>query len=179
MHTFLPSLPNCLQVNLFFLCPEFGVHKDVTKLVVSMCIAGAAMGVFTKLPWPMWLGAPVTLIDPLAKVLPEFFSYSTAGTPESCMYESMCGPQVRQGKARQLVGCVREGGSGGWWWLGCGREGGFELVVVWAALRGAGLPDAVHSPCVRACVAYLPSSQQATLDLCHVILSTARTHQHC
>lgn len=52
------------------------------------------MGVFTKLPWPVWLGAPVGLLDPLAKALPEFFSYRTAGTPESCMSESMCGPQV-------------------------------------------------------------------------------------
>jgi hypothetical protein len=82
-------------VNWYFLCPEFGVHKDVTKLITTMCIIGASMGFFTKLPWPVWLGADVGVLDGLAKILPDLYSYSTAGTPESCMFESMCGPKVR------------------------------------------------------------------------------------
>lgn len=81
-------------VNWFFLSPEFGVHPDVTKLVLTMCVVGASMGVFLKLPWPVWLGAPVGLLDGVARVLPDFHSYSLAGTPESCMFESMCGPKV-------------------------------------------------------------------------------------
>jgi hypothetical protein len=84
-----------LQVNWYFLCPEFGVHKDVTKLVTAMCIIGGSMGMLTKLPWPVWLGADVAMLDGLAKVLPDFYSFSTAGTPETCMFESMCGPKVR------------------------------------------------------------------------------------
>lgn len=89
--------PVCpLQVNLFFLSPEFGVHRDVTKLVVAMCSSVGALAVVAKLPWPVWMGAPVGMLDGLARVLPEFFSYSTAGTPGACMYETMCAPQVRQ-----------------------------------------------------------------------------------
>ena len=37
----------------------------------------------------------VGVLDGLSKGLPDFFSLSTAGTPESCMYETMCGPKVR------------------------------------------------------------------------------------
>lgn len=70
------------------------MHPDVTKLVVTMCVTVGAMGILTKLPWPVWLGAPVGMLDGLAKALPDFFSYSTAGTPASCMYESMCAAQV-------------------------------------------------------------------------------------
>jgi hypothetical protein len=85
-----------LQVNLFFLSTDFGVHPDVTKLVLTICISVGAMGVVTKLPWPVWLGAPVGMLDGLAKVLPDFYSYETAGTPAACMYETMCAPQVSQ-----------------------------------------------------------------------------------
>lgn len=87
-------LRSTMQVNRFFLCPEFGVHPDVTKLVVRMCVLGGAMGFLVKLPWPVWLGASEGLLDGLAKAVPEFYSFSTAGTPDSCMYESMCGPKV-------------------------------------------------------------------------------------
>lgn len=85
-------------VNWYFLAPEFGVHRDVTKLICTMCVIGGCMGCFLKTPWPVWLGAPVTMLDGLAKTLPDFFSFSTAGTPESCMYESMCGPKVGPGR---------------------------------------------------------------------------------
>lgn len=87
------SFQNTL-VNWFFLSPEFGVHPDVTKLICTMCVIGGSMGVFLKLPWPVWLGAPVGLLDGVARALPDFHSYSTAGTPESCMFENMCGPKV-------------------------------------------------------------------------------------
>jgi len=85
------------QVNWFFLSPEFGVHKDVTRLVTTMCTLVGASVLVTKTPLLVWLGAPVTLLDGLAKAIPDFYSYSTAGTPEACMHESMCGPQVREG----------------------------------------------------------------------------------
>lgn len=45
---------------------------------------------------PVWLGASPYLLDPLAKALPEFYSLTTAGTPNTCQYEAMCGPQVRR-----------------------------------------------------------------------------------
>ncbi|WIA42296.1 hypothetical protein OEZ86_008310 [Tetradesmus obliquus] len=83
-----------ISVNAFFLSPEFGVHPDVFKLVTWMAVAGGSMGLITKLPWPVWLGASPTLLDPISKILPDIHSLTKAGTPESCMFENMCAPQV-------------------------------------------------------------------------------------
>ncbi|WIA21843.1 hypothetical protein OEZ85_004219 [Tetradesmus obliquus] len=78
-----------ISVNAFFLSPEFGVHPDVFKLVTWMAVAGGSMGLITKLPWPVWLGASPTLLDPISKILPDIHSLTKAGTPESCMFENM------------------------------------------------------------------------------------------
>lgn len=68
-----------MSVNTYFLAPEFGVHPDVLKLVCSMAFIGGAMGIVTKLPWLVWLGFSPTVLDPLAKALPDFYSLTTAG----------------------------------------------------------------------------------------------------
>lgn len=47
-----------------------------------------------RLPWPVWLGMSPHILDPLADALPEFFSLTTAGTPEACQYETMCAERV-------------------------------------------------------------------------------------
>jgi len=115
----LPITTHCssctpqLQLNWFFLSPEFGVHKDVTRLVLTMCSLVGASSLVTKTPLLVWLGAPVTLLDGLAKAIPEFYSYSTAGTPEACMHESMCGPQVRDAEVPSLAAEIAYACTGG------------------------------------------------------------------
>lgn len=126
-------------VNWYFLAPEFGVHRDVTKLVCTMCVIGGCMGCFLKTPWPVWLGAPVTMLDGLAKTLPDFFSFSTAGTPESCLYESMCGPKVGLGRGgRGYVGYGGQGRGPRGGWVGRQLAGVLSQqgpAGLWARLR--------------------------------------------
>jgi hypothetical protein len=44
-----------------------------------MTIIGGSMGLLTKLPWPVWLGASPYLLDPLSKLLPDIHSWTKAG----------------------------------------------------------------------------------------------------
>ncbi|KAF8067160.1 hypothetical protein HT031_002207 [Scenedesmus sp. PABB004] len=90
LHVMFQNVP----VNLYFLSPENGVHPDVLKLVLWMASLGGAMGFLVKLPWPVWLGASPHMLDRLAATLPEFFSFTQAGTEAACRFETMCGPRV-------------------------------------------------------------------------------------
>lgn len=73
-----------------------------------MTIIGGGMGIVTKLPWPVWLGASPLILDPLAKVLPDIYSYTTAGmlrlnarastaTPSSTDPPVMAAPSLGKG----------------------------------------------------------------------------------
>lgn len=81
-------------VNWYFLCPEDGVPPAVTRLVLSMVLVASTMGILTKLPWLLWLGAPIDLLDEVSRILPEIKSLRSAGTPDACAHEAMCGPRT-------------------------------------------------------------------------------------
>jgi len=81
--------------NWFLLSPDFGVTSaEVRRVVVTLSAISACLLIGLRLPWPVWLGAPVGLADGLAQRWPEFFSYGRAGSSEVCAGEVSCGPQV-------------------------------------------------------------------------------------
>jgi uncharacterized membrane protein YagU involved in acid resistance len=53
------------------------------QLCTWITIIGGSVGFFVKLPWPVWLGLSPQLLDPLAKLLPDIHSLTTAGEQRS------------------------------------------------------------------------------------------------
>lgn len=82
-------------VNWFLLRPDFGVSsREVRRAIVALSAVSACLLVALRLPWPVWLGAPVGLLDGLSQQWPEFFSFAQAGSREVCGTEISCGPEV-------------------------------------------------------------------------------------
>lgn len=87
-----------LQLNLYLMSPGFGIRSpEVSRLMVSLSAVTGALMILLRLPWPVWLGAPVGLLDGIASRWPEFFSYRVAGSKEACATEVTCGPEVGVG----------------------------------------------------------------------------------
>jgi hypothetical protein len=85
----------CLQLVWYLLSPEFGIPgPDIPRLLIPMSTISAALLLLLRVPWPVWLGAPVGLMDGLAGRWPEFFRFDMAGSKEACSTGISCGPQV-------------------------------------------------------------------------------------
>jgi hypothetical protein len=49
------------------------------QLVTWSTVIGGSLGLFAKLPWPVWLGMSPQLLDPVSKLLPDIHSLTKAG----------------------------------------------------------------------------------------------------
>jgi hypothetical protein len=60
------------------------------QLCTWITIIGGSMGLFAKLPWPVWLGLSPQLLDPLGKLLPDIHSLTKAGERGLTHVSSLC-----------------------------------------------------------------------------------------